>query len=181
MVERVSLNCCGCNIQGEDSGPAARRLRPRVLALACHRVGRLRRPPGIGPETVCLWPESSGRRAEAGDSGPQGPETPVCLARLWHVPWVGRLRHQPKIGLKTFVSGQRLRCWSHLGRRLRPSWLETPTLVGQQRLHFVEDYIKPSSTSRRGCGFHSLSSIFTKLQSTRSSILATRTRSPFGI
>jgi hypothetical protein len=27
-----------------------------------------------------LWPETPGRQAEAGDSGPQGPETPVCLA-----------------------------------------------------------------------------------------------------
>jgi hypothetical protein len=25
----------------------------------------------------------SGWQAEAGDSGPQGPETPVCLAGLW--------------------------------------------------------------------------------------------------
>jgi hypothetical protein len=58
---------------------------------------------------------------------------------------------------------------------------ETPALVGQQRLHFVEDYIKPSSTSRRGCGFHSLSSIVAKLQSPRSLSLATRTQSPFGI
>jgi hypothetical protein len=157
MVEMVSTNCCGCNIQGGDSGPAARRLRPRVLALAWHRVGRPRRPPRIGPETLCLWPESPGQRTEAGDSGPHGPKTPVCLALLWHIPRVGRLRHQPRIGPETFVSGRRLQCLSHLGRRLRPSWPETPGLVGQQRLYFVEDYIKPSSTSRRGCGFHSLS------------------------
>jgi hypothetical protein len=118
MVERVSTNCCGCNIQGGDSGPAARRLRPGVLALAWHRVGWPRRPPRIGPETLCLWPESPGQRTEAGDSGPHGPETPVCLALLWHIPRVGRLRHQPRIGPETFVSGRRLRCLSHLGRRL---------------------------------------------------------------
>jgi hypothetical protein len=58
---------------------------------------------------------------------------------------------------------------------------ETPALVGQQWLHFVKDYIKPSSTSRRCCGFHSLSSIVAKLQSPRSLSLATRTQSPFGI
>jgi hypothetical protein len=29
---------------------------------------------------LCLWPETPGRQAEAGDSGPQGTETPVCLA-----------------------------------------------------------------------------------------------------
>jgi hypothetical protein len=45
---------------------------------------------------------------------------------------------------------------------------ETPALVGQQWLHFVEDYIKPSSTSKRGDGFHSLSSIVAKLQNPRS-------------
>jgi hypothetical protein len=181
MMERVSTKSCGCNFQGGDSGPAAQRLRHVVLALACHRVGRFRHPSGIGPETLCLWPETPGRRAEAGDSDPQGPETTVCLAWLGHAPRVGRLKHQPKIGPETFVSGRRLRCWSHLGQRLRPSWPETLALVGQQRLHFVEDYIKPSSISRRGCGFHSLSSIVAELQSTRSSILATRTRSPFGI
>jgi hypothetical protein len=58
---------------------------------------------------------------------------------------------------------------------------ETPALVIQQRLHFVEDYIKPSITSRSGCGFHSLSSNVAKLQSTRSLSLANRTQSPFGI
>jgi hypothetical protein len=77
MVERVSTKSCGCNFHGGDSGPATRRLRPVVLALAYHRVGRFRHPPGIGPETLCLWPETPGRRAEAGDSGPQGPVTRV--------------------------------------------------------------------------------------------------------
>jgi hypothetical protein len=72
MVERVSTKSYGCNFQGGDSGPAARRLRPVVLALACHRVGQFRRPPKIGPETLCLWPETPGRRAEAGDSGLSG-------------------------------------------------------------------------------------------------------------
>jgi hypothetical protein len=72
MVERVSTKSYGCNFQGGDSGPAARRLWPGVLALAYHRVGRLRRPPGIGPETLCLWPESPGQTAEAGDSGLSG-------------------------------------------------------------------------------------------------------------
>jgi hypothetical protein len=43
----------------------------------------------------------------------------------------------------------------------------------------VEDYIKPSSTSRRSYGFHSLSSIVAKLQSPRSLSLATRTQKPF--
>jgi hypothetical protein len=94
---------------------------------------------------------------------------------------VGRLRRQPEVGPKTFVSSWRLWRWSHLGRRLWPSWPDTPALVDQQWLHLVEDYIKPSSTSRRGCGFYSLSSIVAELQSTRSSILATRTQSPFGI
>jgi hypothetical protein len=70
-------------------------------------------------------------------------------------------------------------------------WLKTPVLeslraetlalVSQQWLHFVEDYIKPSFTSRRGYGFHSLSSIVAKLQSHRSLSLATRIQSPFGI
>jgi hypothetical protein len=58
---------------------------------------------------------------------------------------------------------------------------ETLAHIGQQWLHFVKDDIKPYSTSRRGCGFHSLSFIVAELQSTRSSILATRTQSPFGI
>jgi hypothetical protein len=83
MVERVSTKSCGCNFQGGDSGPGAQRLRPRVLALADHQVGRFRCPPGIGPENLCLWPETLGRHAEAGDSGPHGPETLVRLARLW--------------------------------------------------------------------------------------------------
>jgi hypothetical protein len=92
------------------------------------------------------------------------PETLVLRGqRLWSVARsypgsrVGRLRRQPRVGPKTFVSSQRLRCWSHLGRRLQPYLPETPALVDPQWLHFVEDYIKPSSTSRRGCGFYSLS------------------------
>jgi hypothetical protein len=132
-------------------------------------------------EDFCLRPESPGHHAEAKDSGRQGPETPVCLAQVWYASWVGRLSNQSGVGPKTLVSGRRLRCWDHLGWRVRSSRPETLALVGQQRLHFVEDYIKPSSTSRRGCSFHSLSSIVAKLQSPRSLSLATRTQSPFGI
>jgi hypothetical protein len=44
----------------------------------------------------------------------------------------------------------------------------------------MEVYIKPSSTSRRGCGFHSLSSIVAKLQSPRSLSLATRLKALLG-
>jgi hypothetical protein len=47
------------------------------LAQAIPKVGQFRCPPGVGPETFCLWPETLG---VAGDSGPQGPETPVCPA-----------------------------------------------------------------------------------------------------
>jgi hypothetical protein len=65
-----------------DSSPGGRRLRPRGLALAIPKVGRFKCPSGVGPETFCLWPETPGWHAEAGDSGPQGPETPVCLAGL---------------------------------------------------------------------------------------------------
>jgi hypothetical protein len=149
--------------------------------MADHKVGQFRCPPRIGPETLFLRPETPGWQAEAGDSGPQGLKTPVCLARVWYATRVGRPRFQSGVGPGTFVSCRRIRCWGHLGRRLRPSRPETLALVGQQWLHSVEDYIKPSSTSRRGCGFHSLSSIVAKLQSTRSLFLATRTRSPFGI
>jgi hypothetical protein len=113
------------------------------------------------------------RSLGAGDSGLSG-WSRVAI-------WLRRFRCQARVGPETFVSGRRLWPWSHLGQRLRPSRPETPALVVQQRLHFVEDYIKPSSTSRRGCGFHSLSSINTKLQSTRSLSLANRTQSPFGI
>jgi hypothetical protein len=95
--------------------------------------------------------------------------------------WLEQFRDQAGVGPETSVSGRRLRPWSHLGWRLRPSRPETPALVVQQWLHFVEDYIKPSSTSRSGCGFHSLSSIVAKLQSTSSLSLANRTQSPFGI
>jgi hypothetical protein len=110
-------------------------------------------------------------------------ETPVPRGRRLRSVWLdsGQLRLQSRVGPETLVPGRRLQCWSHLGRRLRPSRLETPALVGQQRLHFMEDYIKPSSTSRRGRGFHFLSSIVAKLQSPRSLSLATRTQSPFGI
>jgi hypothetical protein len=41
MVERVFMKCYGCNIQGGDSDPADRRLRPGVFTVAGHRVGRL--------------------------------------------------------------------------------------------------------------------------------------------
>jgi hypothetical protein len=165
-----------------------RKLRPcwpETLAwsfpLACHRVGRLRCPPGIGLETFV-----TGRSLRV---DMLKPETPVLrgrrlwsvFARVWYATWVGRLSNQSGVGPETLVSGRRLRRWSHLGRRLRPSWPETPALVSQQRLYFMEDYIKPSSTSRRGCGFHSLSSIVAELQSPRSLSLATRTQSPFGI
>jgi hypothetical protein len=109
------------------------------------------------------------------------PETPVLRGRrLWSV-WLS-----PGL-LKGWTMQVPVRSWA----RDFGSWpetpvleslrTETPALVGQQRLHFVEDYIKPSSTSRRGYGFHSLSSILAKLQSPRSLSLATRTQSPFGI
>jgi hypothetical protein len=152
----------------------ARRLLPGVSSLADYRVGQLRCPPGVGPETFV---SSQTLRVDLLKL-----ETPAFrVRRLRSVTlirmrtFIGRLRLQPAVGPETFVSGGRLRCSSHLGQRLWPSWLETPALVDQQRLHFVEHYIKPSSTSRRGCGFYSLSSIVAKLQSTRSPILATRT------
>jgi hypothetical protein len=62
-----------------------------------------------------------------------------------------------------------------------PARAETPAWVELQWLDMVKDYIKPSPTSRIGCGSHSLTPIAAKLKIPRSPPLVNRTWSPLGI
>jgi hypothetical protein len=92
-----------------------------------------------------------------------------------------RIRCQPRVWPETLVSGWRLRpdmTWSGVSGT---SKTKTSAQVGHQRLEILEHYIKPFSTFRRACSFHSLFTINAKLKFTRSPSLSTRTWTPFGI
>jgi hypothetical protein len=158
MVERVSTKWSSCHLSGGDSGPCGPETPAWSFVPGCQSGRTAQMSTRSWAGDFFLRPESSCRYAEARDSDLQGPETPVHVFHTTKDVGAGRLWLQPGIGPETFVSGRRLWCCSHIGRRLRPSWPKTLALINQQRLHFVEHYIKLSSTSRRGCGSYSLSS-----------------------
>jgi hypothetical protein len=66
--------------------------------MAFLQVGRFRCPPRIGLETLCLWPKIPGWQAEAGDFGPQEPETPVRLAKPWFTQGLDDAGSSPELG-----------------------------------------------------------------------------------
>jgi hypothetical protein len=156
---------------------------PETLAL---------RPRDSAKDLVLLFAASASQEKSLSCRPIVRPET--IIWQVWYQRlWPPRVRHsggvtqssevshrrRPKVRMETLSLWLESPTWHNLDRRLWALMLETSAQVDQQQSLFVGIYIKPYSSPRRGCDFHSLNFIDEKLNFTWSPTLATRTWYPF--